>query len=149
MEVKEEEVSRDNFCRSCKKYYRQFAGGLCPTCGGKLSTYKPHKYYMKDDTHDDVKERGKVINLPEIIDKIHADLRMSNRKMDKLELRYQQIINLFKSFLDIQRKKKGKHKMTMAKVIDYIEKVVDEPTEPNIDLVEEIGNYEDLPNTHT
>jgi len=140
--IEEKKESLNNFCRSCKKYYRKYVGGNCPVCGAKLSTYRPPRYYMKDDTRDERKEQGKVINFVERFEKSDANFRMISRQIESLELRYKQIIQLFSMMMKFS--KHSKTRVTMAKLIKFIEKVVDEPDEVEVDLVDEAVNWKEI-----
>lgn len=145
MEEELKEEKEKNYCRSCKRYYKKSISGTCPTCGGKLSTYRPNRHYFKDDTKEQASYMGKLIQIDNKLNSYDAQFRKFGRLIDNLELRYQQVINLLKTILHFSgRMKKKGGRLTMAKIIDYIEKVVDEPEEKEVDLVEEIVNVKQV-----
>lgn len=141
--VEEEKPNKNNYCRSCHKYHRKDSiDGTCPTCGCKLSTFKPHKMYLTDDEHDRRVESGKMMNISEVLDKHREEFRILTRKIDNLESRYIQMIHLLKIILDYTGKRRKHKRVTMDDIINYIGKVVNEPDE--VDLVDELVNYEEV-----
>lgn len=144
----EEKPDKDTYCRSCKKYQRKSTDGKCLICGGKLSTYTSNRRYFTKDSIEKRRERGKVINVPARLERQDAQYRDLSRKFEKLELRYQQIINLLRAILRFNSKAskrmRTKDKLTMAKIIQYIEQVVDEPEELEVNLVDDIINWKEV-----
>ena len=59
----EQQPDKNNFCKSCKKYHRTSVDGTCPVCGDKLTFYRPKRNYWKDDTLDERKKLGRLINI--------------------------------------------------------------------------------------
>jgi len=142
MEFEEDKQPNNNYCRSCHKYHREDGiNGTCPTCGCKLSTFKPHKMYLTDDETDRRVESGKMINISEVLDKHREEFRRLTRKIDNLESRYIQMVNLLKIILDYANKRRKHNRLTMGDIINYIGKVIDEPEE--VDLVDEVVNYKE------
>lgn len=144
-EFVEDKQKKNNFCRSCKRYHREDdIDGTCPTCGCKLSTYRPHKRYFTNEETERKQETGKLININRILDKHREEFRTLTRKIDNLESRYIQMVNLLKIMSEHAGKKKKWKRVTMDDIISYMEKVINEPDEPDIDLVDEIINYKDI-----
>lgn len=145
-EFKEDKNKENNYCKACKKYYKKSISGTCPVCGGKLATYRPNRHYFKDDTKEQLKYMAKLININDKLEMYDSKFRTLSRDMESLNLRYQQIINLLKGILrfSAMSKRSGKNKLTIAKLMEWMKKVVDEPEEKEIDLVDEIVNPQDL-----
>ncbi len=133
----EAKPDKNNYCTSCRKYQRLHIGGTCPTCGSKLSVFRPHKRYYTKQYIEDRDKRAKLINIERMIDKYNSDIRRLSRELNTLQLRYQQVVNLLKGIIRFQAGTRNKGKITMRNIISYIEKVVDEQPEEERDLVEE------------
>ncbi len=138
----EDKTKVPNYCDSCKKYHKLSIDGTCPICGGKLTHYRPNRHYFKKETKEQSKLMAKLIQVSITIEKFEANFRMMDRKIINLEARYQQIINLLKGILRFRAM--SKRRLTITKIIEWIERVVDEPEEKEIDLVDELVNPEQV-----
>lgn len=140
---KEDKSVKNNYCRSCKRYHRNHEGCACPVCNSKLSTFKPRKTYLVKDEIKRRVETGKMMNINRNIEHHNSEFRMMSKRINDLEARYIQMINLLKELLNYTAGRQKK-KVTMKTIVEYITKVVNEPPEGDIDLVDEIINYKEI-----
>ncbi len=145
-EFKEDNTKVNNYCESCKKYHKLSISGTCPVCGGKLSRYRPNRRYYTNESKDKMKWVGKLATIDSRCSNIESNLRMKERKIENLELRYLQMINLLKGILRYHAgfRRSGSKRLNSHKIIEWIEKVVNEPEEREVDLVEELVNPEQV-----
>ncbi len=101
---------------------------------------KPRKKHRhKKEYIIDRDKRAKLINIEGMINKYNSDIRRLSREVNTLQLKYQQVINLLRGIIKFQGRR-TKRKVSVEDIIGYIERVVEEQDEEEVDLVEDALN---------